>query len=204
MPRIVDKAAKRHDILAAAMKVFAQQGMESTKMTDIAQAAGIGKGTIYEYFRSKEEIFKAAFNHIFSSMAAETEEVLSAPIGTEEKLRRVIRFVIDDLIKEHAEIVGIMMDVWAEGVRKRGGRENQLIELRQMYVEFRKMLGAILAEGIENGALRPMDIQQTASLMIGALDGIMLQYIMAPDDIDINKIEDIFIQCFVEGLRLKH
>ena len=56
-PKIVDKEAKKTQIIIAATQVFSKLGVAKTKMIDIAQAAGIGKGTIYEYFRSKEEIF---------------------------------------------------------------------------------------------------------------------------------------------------
>ena len=60
-PIIVDKELKKQDILVAALKVFARQGIAKTKMIDIAIEAGIGKGTIYEYFRSKEEVIRESF-----------------------------------------------------------------------------------------------------------------------------------------------
>ncbi len=58
MPKIVDKEAKRKDILNAAIHVFVEQGAAKTKIADIAKRANIGKGTIYEYFSSKEDIFQ--------------------------------------------------------------------------------------------------------------------------------------------------
>ena len=63
-PKIIDKEAKKAEILQAAMQVFSRKGVAKTRMADIAVAAGIGKGTIYEYFRSKEEIFAAAFQQV--------------------------------------------------------------------------------------------------------------------------------------------
>ena len=56
MPKIVDKEAKKLDIVHAALKEFARRGVANTKMADIATAAGIGKGTIYEYFKDKNEM----------------------------------------------------------------------------------------------------------------------------------------------------
>ncbi len=61
MPKIVDKEAKRKKILEASMRVFAKKGVENTKMKDIAKSAGIGKGTIYEYFNSRDEILQKSF-----------------------------------------------------------------------------------------------------------------------------------------------
>jgi AcrR family transcriptional regulator len=63
-PIVVDKAKKKTDILNAAIEVFATKGVANAKMNDIAIAANIGKGTIYEYFSSKEDIFSTAF-HVF-------------------------------------------------------------------------------------------------------------------------------------------
>ena len=60
-PKIVDKELKKMEILHAAIKVFASKGIPNTKMIDIAREAGIGKGTIYEYFRSKKEIIQETF-----------------------------------------------------------------------------------------------------------------------------------------------
>ena len=61
-PKVVDRQKKREKILRAALKVFSDRGMTEFKMIDIATAAGIGKGTIYEYFSSKEDIIAGCFN----------------------------------------------------------------------------------------------------------------------------------------------
>ena len=64
MARIVNKKEKREKILEAAISVFAKKGTAKTKTADIAEAAQIGKGTIYEYFQSKDEIIMAAFYYV--------------------------------------------------------------------------------------------------------------------------------------------
>ena len=78
MPKIVDKEAKKLAILHAAMHVFARQGVVKTKMIDIARYAGIGKGTIYEYFRSKEEIFNSAFQYFFEDVEQALQQVVAS------------------------------------------------------------------------------------------------------------------------------
>ena len=54
---MADKNQKRKDILASARALFKEKGFHSTKIEEIAQGAGVGKGTIYEYFKNKQEIF---------------------------------------------------------------------------------------------------------------------------------------------------
>ena len=71
--RIVDKEAKRQEIYTKAMKLFASQGIAETTISQIAKAAGIGKGTVYEYFESKEEIIFSAFVHILGEFEVHME-----------------------------------------------------------------------------------------------------------------------------------
>ncbi len=60
MPIIVDKNKKRREILQAAMKVFARDGYHRARIEAVAEEAKIGKGTVYEYFRSKTDLFHCA------------------------------------------------------------------------------------------------------------------------------------------------
>src|SRR3546814_8314834 len=63
MPKIVDKDAKRLSLIEAAAIVFAREGFARTKMAHIAAEAGVGKGTLYEYFASKNELFLSVCEH---------------------------------------------------------------------------------------------------------------------------------------------
>jgi AcrR family transcriptional regulator len=78
MPKIIDKDEKKAEILRAAMQVFSQKGVAKTKMIDIAKCARVGKGTIYEYFDSKEDIFREAFEKVYY----ESERLLEEAIGS--------------------------------------------------------------------------------------------------------------------------
>jgi AcrR family transcriptional regulator len=178
-PKIVDKLEKKQEILKAAMRMFARNGVVKTKMTDIAVAAGIGKGTIYEYFRSKEDIFEEAYSHIFMDMENRAAEILESSIPPEEKLRMFLRVTMEEfLVRDGGEFAGIMMSFWSEGVRNRNERIMQIIDLKKVYSEFRIMISGILEEGIKKRHFRYMDTHLTASVIIGAMDGILLQYIM--------------------------
>ena len=66
MPKIVDKKKKANAISDAALKVFRELGYNQTRMVDIAQMAGMGKGTLYEYFKDKAAILQFSFDQYFS------------------------------------------------------------------------------------------------------------------------------------------
>ncbi len=201
MPRTVDKKAKKLEILRVAMQVFARKGVVKTKMIDIATAAGIGKGTIYEYFRSKEAIFAAAFNLFFQSMDSDFQSVVQETGDPVEKLKALAVMSLEHLTNESAEFAGIMMDFWAEGIRNKDESIRDIIALHHIYSKYRTLFAGILTEGIEKGVFRNVDIHSVSAIMIAALDGLLLQWIMDRDLFDMKKLADAFMDTFIDGLK---
>ena len=201
-PKIVDKEEKKQEILKAAVRIFAQNGVVKTKMADIAEAAGIGKGTIYEYFRSKEDIFAETYSHLFQDTENKIAEVLESSIPPEEKLRNFMRVTIEEfLVKDGGEFAGIMMSFWSEGIRNNNERIMQIIDLKKVYSEFRGIIAVILEEGIKKGKFRKVDTYITASVIIGALDGILLQYVMDKNVFSPEQATGALLDSFLNGLK---
>lgn len=201
MPKIVDKKAKKLDILHAAAKVFAEKGVVKTKMMDIAEEAGIGKGTIYEYYRSKEQIFADTFRMMIDQM----EQQIGNAIGQIEdpvlKLEKVIQITLKEFLEHSGDLAGIMMDFWAEGVRTKSEDVINLINLEQLYSEYRMMIADILHDGINKDVFRPIDAQSLASLVIGSMDGVMLQWIMNKEIIDLDKVSKVLLDTVLYGIK---
>ncbi len=78
---------KRNRILDEAGRLFVSNGVESTKIIDIAEAAGVAKGTVYEYFESKDDIVIEWMNGIFGEFRSDMEEKIKNVSGAREKLR---------------------------------------------------------------------------------------------------------------------
>lgn len=201
-PKIVDKEAKKAEILQAAMQVFSQRGVAKTKMADIAVAAGIGKGTIYEYFRSKEEIFAAAFQQVNQRSGELIQQALASTDDPVEQLRLLIDVSRQTFIEESADFAGIMMDFWAEGIRNKDEKILAIINLEQIYDEYRSLISGILETGIQKGVFRPVDTASLAAILIAVLDGVMLQWIMTPELIDMKRITDVLIDSLMNGIKM--
>ena len=196
-PTVVDKGAKRLGILAAALDVFACKGIKNTKMVDVAAAAGIGKGTIYEYFRSKEEVLAGAFKHFVEMMEAETVHRTESLRGPEEKLRAFVQGAFD-AAGANPEMVRLVFDIWAEGMR-RGAAEG--FDLRGTYQGYRRALVDMLEQGISEGRFRQMDSLASAAILIGSMDGLLLQWIMDRTLFDLGKMGPVLADTFLEGIR---
>lgn len=200
-PKIVDKEAKKMEIMQAALQVFSQKGVASTKMIDIAKAASVGKGTIYEYFSSKEEIFATGFRYFFDGFEQEMEQALAQSQKPEEQLEILIRRSLSAFFEDQLEFAAIMLDFWAEGIRTKDNTINNAINLKQLYQNYRKMIIQIINAGIKQGIFRKLDPVPYASFLIGALDGLMLQWVMEPEIFDIKLIADALCDGLLNGIK---
>jgi len=93
MPKIVDKDAMRVRIMEAAMQCYATQGLHAAKMSDIAKLAGLAKGTLYLYFKSKDELTTALVKWIFQGI--EQQIMPQREVGTLDDYMEQIRKALD-------------------------------------------------------------------------------------------------------------
>src|SRR5438552_6679743 len=97
---IVAKATvsdKREAILRAAVKVFAKKGYFNSKVADIAAAAGIADGTVYLYFKSKDEILHSIFDRAMSEFIAEGKRELASLTAADKRLGRIAELHLEKL-----------------------------------------------------------------------------------------------------------
>lgn len=201
MPKIVDKEEKKLVILHAAMLVFARNGIVNTKMIDIANEAGVGKGTIYEYFRSKEDIFMTAFQYVFNTAKQNINHALEATSDPVKKLESLLEITFNSFMGDGGDFAAILMDFWAEGVRNKDSKVLEIVDLKKVYSEYRILISAILNEGIEKGIFRELDVDLISSAFLGTLDGLALQWILDRDAIDINKATSVMLESFLYGIK---
>ena len=199
-PKIVDKEIKKQDILEASIRVFARQGIAQTKMIDIAREAGIGKGTVYEYFRSKEEITKESFRNFMSKMDAAGVDQLDQLTDPVDKICHIIDGWMNFLADSYDES-RVLIDFWAHSIRFDKALEE--FDLNEMVNNYRIFLADIIEEGISKGTIYSMDSNLMASVIIGALDGLVLHWIIGRDYFDLNKAVDLFKETTIEPLRKK-
>ncbi len=196
--RSFDRDEKKAAIARAAIKVFAEKGIARAKMIEVARAAGIGKGTIYEYFRSKDELFEFAVNQFFEALNLQLERELAKTDDPTRQLEILVRTTFDSL-KSSGPEMHIMFEIWAEGVR--AGVE--YFDLGAMYAAYRELIAAILVDGMRKGQFREVDPISVAATIIGALDGLLLQWILIEDALDLDRAPDEFVRLIMNGLSAK-
>lgn len=199
MPKIIDKKEKKAKILEASIRVFAKQGLSNTKMADIAEAADIGKGTIYEYFRSKGDILEASFRHFLDGVENIFTKKLIRATDPLDKLSAYINAWADVLDSEYIDYVEIILDFWAESIRTKG--RFATVDLLQYYDESRTVLQDILDECVKKKKIRPVDTKVVASVIIGTLDGLIVQWVIDRSVFDMNTAILTLANVIIEGLK---
>lgn len=199
MPKVVDKQEKRARILQAAVRVFAEKGISGTKILDIAEAADIGKGTVYEYFHSKEEIITASF-HFF--MGQVEKSVGQRLLHLDDPLDRLLTYfsawgeIIESDLMSYIEV---LIDFWAAALRRKETAD--ILNLSEMYQEFRVSLESLLEECMAQDKIRPVNSRITASILLGAMDGLLLQWILDRSVFDIKEAIDLLPRTLIEGIK---
>ncbi len=181
---------RKQQILLAALRVFARRGFQRATLREIAQEAGIGKSTIYEYFQSKTHLFQELTDFLFRNLEQATYGALPRDLPPEEKLcqtlRAFARFMVQMPYGTPEETLAIITDIFAESVRQ------GTVDLRPVYERERGALEALVAEGIQQGVFRPdLDPASVASLILAVLDGLLTQWLLWPGEVNLeHRIQD--------------
>ncbi len=183
--KVVDKKEKKDQIIGAAVKVFAKKGFAKTTINDIANAAGIGKGTVYEYFSNKEEIINQSYRYFMSAMELDFQEILIQKITGKEKLIRILEGFSQLMNSGTFELVELMLDFWAEGIKTKNSEGILTEEMNKFYHSYREILADVVIEGMGDGSFKKnINPRSVASMIIGTLDGVFVQWILDKNSID--------------------
>lgn len=199
MPIIVDKDRKRREILQAAMQVFAREGYHRARIEAVAEEAGIGKGTVYEYFRSKTDLFIALHDHMLTELKSFYMKELSEIREPALMLKRFIE-VAFQTFRLWEPFFLVFFDFWAEGGR---GQQQALLQtqLRQAYAGSRDDVAAIIASGVQNGSFRRVDPFLTAASILASLDGLVLQWLCDRNAFDLDLMRENLTESTLRSLR---
>jgi AcrR family transcriptional regulator len=200
MPKIVDKEEKRALILDAALRVLARKGVAAATIADIAVAAGVGKGTIYEYFRSKDEIVGASCVYFVEQLETRIMRRLDPRGAPFDRLNAYFAGWKNALTGEVLAEMEIVLEIWAESLRRQRG-DIPGFSMAETYAGYRASIQRLLDDCIKSGDLRPHDTRIAASIMIGALDGLLVQAVVDREVFDIRRAVDLLGRTMIEGLR---
>jgi AcrR family transcriptional regulator len=159
------KAARPGEILDAALELFTEKGFVATRLDEIADRAGVSKGTLYLYFDSKEDMFRAMVQNIIVPHVDQAEQLISDHVGTQREL-------IECFVWNWWEVVGKTR--LAAIPKLLVAEAHHFPELAEFYVihvvdRVRNLLAAIIRQGVAQGEFKKVDANSAVRVLIAPL-----------------------------------
>jgi AcrR family transcriptional regulator len=167
-------------IYKAAIDVFAESGFDQAKMDEIAQAAGVAKGTIYYHFKSKEELFVGLMNEGIEKLIDYVKRTVERHVSPVDQLKALIEAHVVFFIKNRKLARLLLNEAF-------GSKERQ-IQFRKEIRRYLMFIEELLQYGVESGAFALSRTAEAASAIFGAASVLALQKIYLYED---HAIEDV-------------
>jgi AcrR family transcriptional regulator len=170
MPKIVDHKDQRRQIREAARKVFARRGIEGTGLAHVAEAAGMGRSSLYHYYPDKRALLRG----LARDLLIEEEDLFRTAADADgdalERIERLATLIVA-VFEEQAAVGRVLLQMWARDAAR----------FRVLLERLRTLLAATISEGQAEGCINgSLDANLTGAIIIGMLDGLLIQYYFDP------------------------
>lgn len=185
---------KREAILRAATKVFAGKGFFNSKVADIAKEAGIADGTVYLYFKSKDEILHSVFDRAMAEFIAEGKKELAKLDRVEDKLRKIAELHLEKLGADRDMAIVFQVEL-------RGSTKFMQEFSGGGFADYLEIIRATIAEGQKTGVFRK-DLKPIigAKILYGALDEMVTNWILSQKSYPLKPLANEVLKIFFGGV----
>ncbi len=188
-------ADKYQRILDAAVAVFAENGFFNSRVSDIADRANVADGTVYLYFKSKEEILMTAISTAFDAFMSLARTELKDLTDPAERLRRLAFLHLDALGSNRNLAVVFQMEL------RQSTRFLSEFSHHHM-IEYLQLVRDAITEGQARGTFRPeMSDKYAANCFFGALDEMVTSWVLSEHDYQLSHAADVVVDIFLNGMR---
>jgi len=188
---------KRDKILQAAVKVFSQKGFHRARMDEIAEKAGVAKGTLYYNFASKSKLFSAAVTEGIETIVTQIQAQLAEDMPFEKHFRKLIACNVD-LYLQHSDLARIVFNEVSSGI------ENDILadiqRARNRYID---CVASQLDNGRRTGHIKDVDLHLTAVALVGMLDNLCNLHLQNPRAVGRRQLVDLLDELLRLGLAVR-
>jgi AcrR family transcriptional regulator len=184
---------KRSSILEAAISVFSREGYPNARMQEIATKAGIGKGTIYQYFKGKKHLFQQVVKEGIDQYAIGIKNEIKGCIGIEQILKKIVTFSfcflenhsdVLKIIESHRSLIDESMMKWLYD------RKNKITDL---------LVKTIVEKTEKKGMRSYKDAELAAYCFFGMMISVVQEKVFHKKEFDIEEVSDSIVKIFLHG-----
>jgi AcrR family transcriptional regulator len=193
-PRPDVSAERRAQIIEAALACFTRKGYNNTTMDDIVAESGLSKGSLYWYFKGKDDLFAEAVWSIFADVGEEVMAAMVAGTTASEQLRGMAQ-VTAGFSKAFEGYFGLILEFWSSS----SSREEAGTMWMGMLEQYKDIVMATIEAGVKSGEFKPVDAESLVWAMMAAYDGLAAYSVFKPD-LDLDRISQVFVETLLAGL----
>ncbi len=188
--------SKREAIINAAINVFARKGYMKAKISDVAQKANVADGTVYLYFKNKDDLLIQAMREMLEDKLIKIRRKIAKKTTAREKLFKFAELHIDLYIKNPDVVRFMVVEL----------RQSQ--EFYKKYPTFAPMndylnyVQQLVEDAIAEGSIRKVDSKTLALMIIGMMDFVLTQWALGSEKLSLHEITANFIDIVHSGLRI--
>jgi AcrR family transcriptional regulator len=167
-------------------------------MDDIVEESGLSKGTLYWYFKSKEDIINAILRRLFTGELENLESLLEAEGSVGERL---VQLTADRVIgmKRMSSLVPIIFEFYAVAVHQQWVKQF----IGEYFAHFRQLLETLIQQGINRGEFRPVNAQEAAISLASLYEGLTIHWLMDPQTVQWDILSESSIPLLLDGLKAR-
>jgi TetR/AcrR family transcriptional regulator, fatty acid metabolism regulator protein len=187
-------SAKPQQIVDAAIRVFARNGYYNSRVSDIAREAGVASGTIYLYFRTKDEILVTLFREKMAQWVALVRREIATERGAEAKIRKLValHFAVLEGDPDLAEVVQVEL--------RQGHKFFRGASAHEVSAYF-DLIGSTLHEGIAAGQIRAdLPVKIATKMLFGAMDQMATSWVLGKRGYRLTETAEAVASIFLRGV----
>jgi TetR/AcrR family fatty acid metabolism transcriptional regulator len=188
--------AHRKEILQSAEKVFAEKGFFQTTMNEIADVAEFGTGTLYKYFKSKEELYFTLIDEQVEELHRLVQSELSQKTSAMERIKKVLGLQFEFIeknrnffriyISERNRFEWNVKDDFGKGIHNK-------------MVAYIKILARVIRGGVKGGEFKPIDPMDSAHALVGIVNSFVFEWLISPKPYPLISKMDTVLEIFLRG-----
>jgi AcrR family transcriptional regulator len=186
---------RRQQIMEAALACFARKGYYKTTMDDIVAESGLSKGSLYWYFKSKDDLFVSLVKSFFLDMRQDSEAILAQHATASAKLRAIAQYFVK-FFEEMEPFFTVFFEFWMKSALTQEINE----WFSDLLGQYQGVIAGILQEGVASGEFKASDARDLALAFMAVFDGLFFYAMLMPDAVDIERSGHVFIETMLNGL----
>lgn len=187
------RSQKKQGLLNAVVGVVAREGIDGLTMDNVADEAGVAKGTLYAYFKDKGELVRAAIDACVAPLVADLKRILAGTLSPEDKIKSMTSRHLSFFDENRSFLQILIYDRTAAQERAKRYRSCR-------YRDLLETLGGVIRTGTKQGLFRSVDPLKTAAMIIEANIAIINQRLLSENPGPVQEDVQLLIDTFLLGI----